>query len=455
MKEYKNTRNPILPLDIHTPDSEAHMMPDGNLYIYGSYDDRENMYCSETYHVVSTGDLEHWTIYDEAIHGKDIPWFADPDAPKYPGNDWENPTQFMKNMRESTEEDDMNFVLEQEGNSMPPLLFAPDCISKNGKYYLYFCMADDSEGVAVSDVPQGPFQNPVRFPCAGIDPAVFVDDDGSAYYYWGQFRSRGVKLNEDMVSFDPKNIVYNLLTEEEHYFHEGSSVRKIGDTYYSVFADIERGKPTALGYATGKSPLGPFQYQGIIIDNAECDPSSWNNHGSIECVNGKWYVFYHRSSRNTKIFRRLCIEPITINSDGTIDEVIMTSQGPGKPFAPGEEIMGYQACGLRGTIYIDEVKKTDYEEKEKTIGECLSHIDDFDEAIFRYVENEKEYRKIKVKASGSGKMEVYMNDNYAGTVAITGNGEHEAEIRMEAGKYEVKLVFRDVQELEVYSFVLE
>lgn len=82
----------------------------------------------------------------------------------------------------------------------------------------------------------------------------------------------------------------------------------------------------------------------------------------------------------------------------------MTSQGPGKPFAPGEEIMGYQACGLRGTIYIDEVKKADYEEQGKAIGECLSHIDDFDEAIFRYVENEKEYRKIKVKASGSGKI---------------------------------------------------
>ena len=42
MREYKNTRNPILPPDIHIPDGEGHVMPDGRLYIYGSYDEIEN-----------------------------------------------------------------------------------------------------------------------------------------------------------------------------------------------------------------------------------------------------------------------------------------------------------------------------------------------------------------------------------------------------------------------------
>ena len=78
------------------------------------------------------------------------------------------------------------------------LLFAPDCIEKDGKYYLYFCMTDDSEGVAVSDRPEGPFTDPVQLPCGGIDPAIFIDDDGQAYYYWGQL-FHGVKLNEDMI----------------------------------------------------------------------------------------------------------------------------------------------------------------------------------------------------------------------------------------------------------------
>ena len=37
MREFKNRRNPILPLEFHIPDSEAHVMPDGKLYLYGSF----------------------------------------------------------------------------------------------------------------------------------------------------------------------------------------------------------------------------------------------------------------------------------------------------------------------------------------------------------------------------------------------------------------------------------
>ena len=62
MKYFKNMRNPVLPLEYHVPDSEAHVMPDGKLYIYGSFDDREDVFCSEKYHVVSTPDMEHWTV---------------------------------------------------------------------------------------------------------------------------------------------------------------------------------------------------------------------------------------------------------------------------------------------------------------------------------------------------------------------------------------------------------
>ena len=70
MKVFKNTRNPILPWNEHMPDPEAHVMPDGNLYIYGSYDDNKDTYCSEKYHVVSTPDMENWTIHDIAFEGK-------------------------------------------------------------------------------------------------------------------------------------------------------------------------------------------------------------------------------------------------------------------------------------------------------------------------------------------------------------------------------------------------
>lgn len=453
MKEFTNTRNPILPLEYHVPDSEGHVMPDGRLYIYGSFDDREDVFCSERYHVVSTADMEHWTIHDVSLTGQEIPWFNNPDAPKYLGIDWSHPTPFILKMLQSMDHaaEKEKFEKQDEGEK-PALLFAPDAIYKDGKYYLYFCMSDDSEGVAVSDRPEGPFENPVQLPCGGIDPAVFIDDDGQAYYYWGQLFSHGVKLNPDMMSFDENAVVDDLVTEEEHFFHEGSSMRKIGDTYYYVYADMERGKPTSLGYSTSKSPMGPFTYQGIIVDNDECDPESWNNHGSIECVNGQWYVFYHRCSRGVQQHRRLCIEPITINPDGTIDEVKMTSQGPGKPFGPDEKMMGYQACGLKGSVYIDVDDAYGY-------GEKLTHISDGDEAVFRYVKNDKNWTGVELTCTGTGRIIVLMNGKEAGSVEISQEKEAvsvvKGEIRMPAGEYEVALRFENPEELEVMSLVLK
>lgn len=456
MEYFKNMRNPVLPLKYHVPDSEAHVMPDGKLYIYGSFDDRGDVFCSEKYHVVSTPDMESWTIHEVSFTGQQVPWHNDPDAPRYPGIDWSRPTPFIRKMLESAREngDDMKEKFEQEGEKeKPALLFAPDCLQHGGKYYLYFCMSDDSEGVAVSDRPEGPFENSVQLPCGGIDPAVFIDDDGQAYYYWGQLFSHGVKLNADMVSFEPEGIRDNLVTEEEHFFHEGSSMRKIGDTYYYVYTDMERGKPTSLGYSTGKSPLGPFTYRGIIIDNDGCDPASWNNHGSIECFNGQWYVFYHRCSRGVQQYRRLCIEPIKINPDGTIDEVKMTSQGAGAPFAPGETIYGYQACGLKGTVYIGADDNTD------TYNEKLTNISPGDEIIFRYVRNDAPWSEIVCACSGSGRLQTLLDDTAAGAIEITGETgrirTETAGISMPAGNRELKLKVEASDGLEIVEIVLK
>lgn len=222
-------------------------------------------------------------------------------------------------------------------------------------------------------------------------------------------------------------------------------MRKIGDTYYYVYADMERGKPTSLGYATGKSPLGPFTYQGIIIDNDGCDPASWNNHGSIECVNGQWYVFYHRCSRGVQQYRRLCIEPITINADGTIDEVKMTSQGPGEPFGAGEIIYGYQACGLSGRMYID----TDGQGSEH-----LTHIAEGDRAVFRYVKSESGFTNIVIEAEGTGEIEVLLDGNCVGNVRITEDGKTEATVDKTSGdKMEAELHFLKAQELHIKNII--
>lgn len=307
--------NPILPRKFFIPDAEAHTMPDGRLYLYGSMDiSGSASYCSNEYRVFSTDDpvLERWTD-----HGVS---FRDPGM----------------------------------------TLYAPDAIEKDGKYYLYYCGASNFEGVASAEFPTGPFENPRAIPIAdgdSIDPAVFADDDGSVYYFWGQFQLKGAKMNADLCTINESTLRHNIVTEEEHGFHEGASVRKRNGIYYLVYTDVSRGKATCLGYATAVHPLGPYTKRGIIIDNINCDPQTWNNHGSIEEYKGNWYVFYHRSSQNGPCCRRVCAEPIYFTEDGLIPEVEMTSQGTTGPVCAYDTIDASIACRLFGGAYIVPVSE--------------------------------------------------------------------------------------------------
>ncbi|MCF0136457.1 MAG: family 43 glycosylhydrolase [Lachnospiraceae bacterium] len=417
MQEFENCRNPVFPPSICIPDGEAHVFHE-RLYVYGSYDLLTDGYCSEEYHVASTADMQSWTLHDKSLDGKDIPWPTAKKKKRYYTVDMSlrNPTpQFRKLLSDIHIPIGLipKFLLPKDiniGSFVPNknLLYAPDCMKKDGRYYLYFCMGDYTEGVAVSDRPEGPFTNPVQLPCGGIDPAVFTDNDGKSYYYWGQFRACAVPLNNDMVSFDETKIVKNIVTEEEHGFHEGSSMRKRGGIYYYVYPCVYRDrKPTCLAYATSESPLGPFTYRGIIIDNAKCDPRSWNIHGSIEEFDGQWYVFYHRSSRNAQNNRRLCVEKIHFNGDGSIDEVKMTSVGAGKPFALGEEIRGWRACEVDGGAYVD--------------GYDLVMTED-STAVIRYVDWKKPPQKAVTDADGDGIIEIKADGK---PIELAGSGVHE------------------------------
>jgi len=405
-------RNPVLPPDVCIPDGEAHVFED-RLYVYGSCDQEYETYCSKEYYVVSTGNMQSWTVHPVSFSGKDIPWAAEK-GKDYPAVDISprNPTPFVRGMLA-----DMNLPTKWLPKFLLPnsiklgkylkdhrdYLWAPDCAYRNGKYYLYFCTSGYLEGVAVSDRPEGPFENPVQLPCGGIDPAVFIDDDGKVYYYWGQFRASAVELNEDMCTFDENAVVSRIVTEEEHGFHEGSSMRKRNGIYYYVYPCVFReGRPTCLAYATSESPLGPFTYRGIIVDNAKCDPESWNIHGSIECFRGQWYVFYHRSSQNSRYHRRLCVEPITFNEDGTINEVKMTSIGAGEPFAQEEIIEGWRACEVEGGAYI---AGTDLVMPKGS------------QAVFRYIQIDRPVSGVQIHQKAQAEITVLLNGEPAESAA--------------------------------------
>ena len=117
MKDQIPGLNPFLPFGTYIPDGEPKVFGD-RLYLYGSYDRFDCGYCSREYHVVSAplADLTAWTDHGVSFSTDAVPWSnAD--------------------------------------------LYAPDALYHNGKYYLFFCLSDGTEGVAESASPIGPFTN--------------------------------------------------------------------------------------------------------------------------------------------------------------------------------------------------------------------------------------------------------------------------------------------------------
>ena len=336
-------QNPISPMGVYIADPSSRVGLDGKLYIYGSLDVTPGRYCSRDYHVLSSPDLKDWTLHRNSFT-----------------NDID--------------------------------LYAPDMMYRDGTYYLYYDTPRGEEFVAVSDSPVGPFRGGVKIEGpTQIDPNIFIDDDGQAYYFWGQFSAKGAKMNPDMKTLDMRTYVDGIVTEKDHAFHEGSYVVKRGGYYYFIYADISRNsRPTCLGYSMATSPLGPYEYKGVIIDNTGCDPESWNNHGSIVQFGDDWYVLYHRSTHGSRTMRKACIEPITFNADGTINEVEMTSQGAAGPLDAFSQIDAAKACGMTGHTRIRRMEGRDDREE-------LGGIHGGDAAVWKYLDFGRGARKVSLR----------------------------------------------------------
>ncbi len=378
-----NIVNPLLSLDVFVPDAEAHVWDDGRIYLYGSFDLSGNGgYCSDRYHVYSSDDLRHWTD-----HGVSFSLSATKDG-------WAKALG---------------------------ALYAPDCAYRNGLYYLYYCVPDGRCGVAVSPSPVGPFEDcgPIGH-VHGIDPAVLIDDDGTAWLYWGQFDAvRAAKLKDNMTEIDPETAVQPL-SVKEHEYHEGSSVKKIGGKYYYLFTDTHRhgGRATSLGYAVSDRPDRGFRYGGIVIDNFGCDPGTWNNHGSLCEFRGQWYVFYHRSTHGCEFSRHVCAEPVFFEADGSIREVRMTSG----LLPAAETVPACRSAYLRGNARIAE-------DGASPFGYALTQIHSGDSALFRFLSFDGENAfSASVRAASPCRAEVYLDGRYAGCAKIPASDSY-AEVR--------------------------
>lgn len=323
-------QNPVLPpsWELYIPDPEPKVY-DGKVYVYGSRDvDKGIMpsgvsWCSDRYHVIYSGDMIHWNDAGVSFH---LDWI--PDGYKTP---------------ETTR------------------LWAPDVLKhpENGKYYLYSCFNQKEGGnimVSVSDVPEGPFLDPVplmidgREPIDRIDPAVLVDNDGRAYVTW-PFRM-GQLDPEDFASVLGGTIVdVSRWMPADNPPFEGPSLRKRGDTYYYIYIQndgptelpdgTQHWSPTRMAYMTARDPLGPYEYRGLII-NTTGYPNVINVHGSILEFEEEWYVFYHLPVIDKRLTRVMCIDRLSFRPDGSIIEVLPSSSGIRGAFRAGDRI---QASG--------------------------------------------------------------------------------------------------------------
>lgn len=299
-KEPCEVINPVIDIR-YSADPSARVFND-TLYIYPSHDrDEARWWDMEDYYVYSTTDMCHYK--DEGLVFeplKQTSW-----AKKY--------------------------------------AWAPDCVEKNGKYYFYFPTDQDYIGVAVGDSPVGPFKDVIGKPLVTrhspgikaprdfIDPAVFIDDDGTAYLLVGQNALNIIRLNEDMMSYEGKPVVLDNVNQLP-YFFEGIWMHKYKGKYYLSYSTGPNipGRGPQIAYAVADSVYGPYQYKGVILEEV----SSGTNHSSIVEYKGQWYLFYHTSERALSLIpegsperdfiqwrRSVCVAPLYYNEDGTIRPV--------------------------------------------------------------------------------------------------------------------------------------
>ncbi|WP_367324888.1 family 43 glycosylhydrolase [Streptomyces sp. HUAS ZL42] len=240
--------------------------------------------------------------------------------------------------------------------------WAPTIAEKDGKYYFYFC-ADANIGVAVSDSPTGPFKDALGQPLlkAGqfsgqmIDPAVFTDDDGQSYLYWGNGHAYVVPLNDDMTSLDTSKV--KDITPSG--YNEGSFVVKRKGTYYFMWSENDtRDENYRVAYATGPSPTGPWTKRGVILEkDLSLGIKGPGHHSVVQVPNtDDWYIAYHRFAipGGDGTHRETTVDKLEFDADGLIEKVVptLTSIDPVTIAHAGPDVSGTEgdAITLAGTV---------------------------------------------------------------------------------------------------------
>lgn len=286
--------NPIIQ-HVYTADPSA-VVYDGRVYLFTGHDEaaaNQHAYVMREWLCFSSPDMRSWQTHGSPLRALDFSW-AQGDA------------------------------------------FGSQVIAHKGKFYWYTAVthatiAGKAIGVAVADVPWGPYRDARGFALVtndmigalpgsmnNLDPSVMLDDRGQAYLFWGNGQAYYARLNDSMTELDGPIRKLDL-----PHFQEGSRLYKRHGWYYLSYGS---GMPEKIVYTRSRSLEGPWEYCGILNEIAgNCQTNS----GFILDYQERSYFIYHNGALpgGGSHHRSVCIEYIYFNPDDTIRRVRMTSEG--------------------------------------------------------------------------------------------------------------------------------
>ena len=365
----KQAFNPFLPLNEYIPDGEPHVFGD-RVYHYGSHD-REGgwTFCMDDYVVYSApvDDLADWRCEGVSYRAEQDPDYSEykymyaPDvvcgndgryylyycmAGEYGYGGYSRPISVAVSDKPAGPFEYLGHVKYSDGSVMMKYVcFDPAVMNDNGTIRLYYGTQYDYEeredfdtNPEYLDIEAGMFgktreqileyrKHPES--CPSGDPNDKDSINGAVM----------AVLEDDMLTVKeaPHHIIpYKVkgTSFEAHPFFEGSSMRKVGDTYYFIYSSWQNHE---LCYATSKYPDRDFVFRGTVVSNGDVGYNgrtvkektnmTGTTHGSIIEINGQWYVFYHRLTHKSDYSRQACAEKISIDKDGSVKQVEVTSCG--------------------------------------------------------------------------------------------------------------------------------
>ncbi len=460
----KQAYNPFLPLNVYIPDGEPHVFGD-RVYLFGSQDkEGGDTFCMLDYEIWSAPvtDLSDWSskgvnyraVQDPLSEKTNRKHLYAPDCVK--GNDGKYYLYYSLSGEKG------------RGGYHGPIGVAV-CDTPDGKYEFYGHVHFADGTVCKRFVP--------------FDPAVIKDGGVIRLYYgtWYPFdemsaivrpimrkvqagmfgktvkeikaEKDGVMgavcctLADDMITIkeEPKRIlpaktrgtpfesrIYPFGKGGHflagHGFYEGSSIRKINGKYYFIYSSVNNHE---LCYAASDYPDRDFKYGGVIVSNGDVGYNgrkekdrlnhTATTHGSIEQMNGEWYVFYHRQTHGTDYSRQACAEKIQILQDGSIPQVEITSCGlSGGDLSGRGEYPAVICCNLTNGKMPHGGNKSFKGLPMITSGGGERYIANLTKntvANYKYFDL-SQTKFITVRLRGKGKVQIKVNDELCGEIYI-------------------------------------